>query len=262
MNVLASAISVAYVLPAAPRHCAAVPRHACSLQPTMSAMPPRTMRLKAIKEELDSFGVAWRGIFFEKDDLVRALEMARANPSPPPPRAKARANPSPPHPAAWAAAGFGAESPYPGREKEYEANQARSGADGMGGNAPPPVDAERRNRSPGIGRNFYDVSTADFKRPHGGGEPPAPEGPPSANAQASAGYGAEPIRPTARAQDDELEARVARLERSNAQLEIALSETKETARREAAEARAREEGLSQRLAALEARRGRRGYSQY
>lgn len=251
--VMAPAIlSVAYVLPAAPRHV-------CSLQPTMSAMPPREMRLKAVKEELDSFGVAWRGIFFEKDDLVRALEYARANPSPPPPRAKARANPSPPPPAAWAAAGFGAESPAPGREKEYEANQARSGADGMGGNVPPPVDAERRNRSPGIGRNFYDVSTADFKRSHGGGEPPAPQGPPSANAQASARYGAEP---TTRAQDDKLEARVARLEQSNAQLEIALSETKETARREAAEARAREEGLLQRLAALEARRGRRGYSQY
>ena len=32
---------------------------------------------------------------------------------------------------------------------------------------PPPIDDDRRSRSPGLQNNFYDTSTADFKRPHG-----------------------------------------------------------------------------------------------
>ena len=31
----------------------------------------------------------------------------------------------------------------------------------------PPIDEERRSRSPGLQNNFYEISTADFKRPHG-----------------------------------------------------------------------------------------------
>ncbi|KOO22760.1 glucan -beta-glucosidase [Chrysochromulina tobinii] len=33
---------------------------------------------------------------------------------------------------------------------------------------PPPIDQDRRSRSPGLSRNFYEIPTADFKRPHGG----------------------------------------------------------------------------------------------
>merc|ERR1719498_197834 len=68
--------------------------------------------------------------------------------------------------------GFGAasaETPMPGREQEYKAYQEQVGAMGAAGPAPeiPPIDADRKNRSPGLQNNFYDVSTAEFKRPHG-----------------------------------------------------------------------------------------------
>ena len=61
-----------------------------------------SMRVKALKEELDERGVAWRGVAFEKDELVRLLEDARATPAPPstapstPPPSPAAPAPSPP----------------------------------------------------------------------------------------------------------------------------------------------------------------------
>ena len=64
-------------------------------------------------------------------------------------------------------AGFGVETPIPGREKDF---QGQGGAGGSGKGAAysaPPVDTSRGNRSPGISNNFYDLSTADFKKPHG-----------------------------------------------------------------------------------------------
>eukprot|EP00966_Prymnesium_polylepis_P311347 7193304-Prymnesium_polylepis.1 len=72
---------------------------------------------------------------------------------------------------------YGAEMPAPGREEEYAAYVARAG--GGGANVPPPIDSDRRSRSPGLQNNFYDGSTADFKRPHGmaGGAVPTPEAP-------------------------------------------------------------------------------------
>ena len=70
---------------------------------------------------------------------------------------------------AQAPAEFGAESPMPGREKEYAAfkDQASNQSVGRAANPPPPVDSERKNRSPGLLNNFYERSQADFKRPHG-----------------------------------------------------------------------------------------------
>ncbi|KAH8085534.1 hypothetical protein JL720_7520 [Aureococcus anophagefferens] len=65
----------------------------------------------------------------------------------------------------------GEETPMPGREKEYEAYmQSYTGnlpnAGGEGTSSPQPaVDEDRRNRSPGLQQNFYETSTADFKRP-------------------------------------------------------------------------------------------------
>ena len=49
----------------------------------------------------------------------------------------------------------------------------------------PPIDAERQGKLPGMQRNFYDVSQADFKRPHGmpaSATPPGPEAPPASGA--------------------------------------------------------------------------------
>ena len=36
------------------------------------------MKLKEIKAELDALGVAWKGVYFERDDLAQALMTARA----------------------------------------------------------------------------------------------------------------------------------------------------------------------------------------
>jgi len=84
------------------------------------------------------------------------------------------ARPRPPEPEARASgsgfgaepAGFGAESPIPGREGDFKAQGGGRGNPGSAYSAPP-VDKSRGNRSPGISNNFYDLSTADFKKPHG-----------------------------------------------------------------------------------------------
>lgn len=48
----------------------------------------------------------------------------------------------------------------------------------------PPIDEDRRNRSPGLSRNFFDTDIADFKRPFGMGAGAVPEAPPAATHQA------------------------------------------------------------------------------
>ena len=62
--------------------------------------------------------------------------------------------------------GFGVETPIPGREAEYKGDGGMRGSPG-GAYTPPEVDTSRGNRSPGISTNFYDMSTADFKKPFG-----------------------------------------------------------------------------------------------
>ena len=72
---------------------------------TMELAEPMSMRVKALKEELDSRGVAWRGVAFEKEELARLLEDARKNPTPQPPSPSPSAPPtSPPPPSAAASA--------------------------------------------------------------------------------------------------------------------------------------------------------------
>jgi len=73
--------------------------------------PPAEMRVKELKAELDALGASWRGVCFEKEDLVRALEQARAAPPPPPPPPAPQPPPPmpPPPPAPPASSGgFGA----------------------------------------------------------------------------------------------------------------------------------------------------------
>ena len=71
--------------------------------------------------------------------------------------------------------GYGVESPMPGREQDYR--PTASGSAGMGGTGDgygeggysgASIDEERRRRSPGLQKNFYDTPTSDFKRPYGG----------------------------------------------------------------------------------------------
>ena len=81
---------------------------------------------------------------------------------------------------------YGEESPMPGREKEYYALKAEAARPS---GLRPTISEETRGRSPGLQNNFYDTSTADFKRPHGmrpGAVPPSPEAPPTAAAGAPA----------------------------------------------------------------------------
>jgi len=69
--------------------------------------------------------------------------------------------------------GYGEESPMPGREKEYYARKAEAAKPAAETALPPArgkaphIDSDRRDRSPGLQNNFFDTSTADFKRPHG-----------------------------------------------------------------------------------------------
>jgi len=88
---------------------------------------------------------------------------------------------------AWPPVEFGAQSPIPGRERDFEAYMKQS-YEGQGANdgysdapvvfdvpqtpsagrastRPPPIDEERLRSSPGLQNNFYDLPTADFKRP-------------------------------------------------------------------------------------------------
>ena len=233
--------------------------------------------------------------------------------------------------------GYGAESPLPGREGEYEAFRAQGGAGAGSAFVPPPIGEERQGRSPGLQNNFYEVPSSEFRRAYGAA-PPAPDAPYGAGAgvrgfgspsQPPGGYGAEipmpgmgrsPLggpmpempgvegpppemggppqgtggpppgmgrpqlggpMPVSAAHDDGLQARMQQLERSNdrsderynermqqlersnERLQLALSgvrereeatrEREEAARREVVELIAREEALSQRLAAIEAR---------
>ena len=74
--------------------------------------------------------------------------------------------------------------------------QAQGGTPGGGGGASasgaPPIDGERRSRSPGLLNNFYETSLSDFKRPHGSSgvvATPSPEGMAPAAAPAGAGPG-------------------------------------------------------------------------
>ena len=158
--------------------------------------------------------------------------------------------------------GYGAESPLPGREGEYEAFGAGGGAAGAGrAFVPPPVDKGRQAR--GRQNNFFDVPPSEFRKAYSAARAPAPGAPYGAGspAQPPDGYGAEPPPPgmggppESRERSEALaNERILQLERSNERLQLALSgvrEREEAARRQVAE-------LTQRLAAVEARLAGRG----
>ena len=80
---------------------------------------PGAMKLKEIKAELDELGVAWKGVCFEREDLVKALEAARARPAPA--EAAAEAADDPPAAAAPAAAAPAAAAGAAEDSEAYEA---------------------------------------------------------------------------------------------------------------------------------------------
>ena len=54
------------------------PHRSAHLRAGICCAEPAEMKLKEIKAELDELGVSWKGVCFERDDLVRALVDARA----------------------------------------------------------------------------------------------------------------------------------------------------------------------------------------
>ena len=96
------------------------------------------------------------------DDFRRPHGVGGGAAPPPPPWSQAQGPPG---------QVYGAETPMPGREREYETFMAQNDASAAMPAAPPPppIDADRRSRSPGLQVNFFDKPLADFKRPHGMG---------------------------------------------------------------------------------------------
>ena len=230
-----------------------------------------------IDEERRSRSPGLQRAFYEMDmdDFKRPHGLGRAVAAPAPeapPAADAEADVASPEATAQPAVAFGEESAMPGRETEYEEVVAQAEAEATA--APtvetPPIDEERRSRSPGLQRNFYEMDKADFMKPHGMGRavetPVAPEAPPAdavadteASAEAPSALGEvsatpgrkdEPVAAaadagepkvatalespvsTAGAPPGELQARLAQLEQSNAKLTNALMDG--NAREEAA----------------------------
>ena len=90
---------------------------------------PGAMKLKDIKAELDELGVAWKGVCFEREDLAKALEAARARPAPAEPAAEAAddsAAAAAPAPAA-AAPAAAAPAAAAGAAEDSEAYEAAYG---------------------------------------------------------------------------------------------------------------------------------------
>ena len=68
----------------------ATPAHPARVAVATMVAEPAAMKLKEIKAELDVLGVAWKGVCFERDDLVQSLVTARAR-GPAPAEAEAEA---------------------------------------------------------------------------------------------------------------------------------------------------------------------------
>lgn len=130
---------------------------------------PQTMRIAEIKAELKQLGVGF-GDCFDKESLVGKLVWARANP-PPPPRPPPRTQ-QPQQPRArrdnshlWEKkVEFGAESSM-GSDIDMDvfAQAGWTGEEKKEGMSP--VD---HDRSPGLNRNFDELSTDDFKQSYRG----------------------------------------------------------------------------------------------
>ena len=56
-------------------------------------------------------------------------------------------------------------------EADEMATNGAVGETGRGSVVPPPIDSERRSRSPGLQHNFYDMDISDFKKPYSGRKP-------------------------------------------------------------------------------------------
>lgn len=136
------------------------------------ARDPQSMRVAEIKAELKELRVGF-GDCFDKESLVTRLKFARSNPPPPPtpPPKKAAAPPRPQRPRPW-------DEPAPRRHNvEFGAESDMNSDIGMDVFAQAGWTGEERkkgtskvdhDRSPGLNRNFDELSTDDFKQSYRG----------------------------------------------------------------------------------------------
>lgn len=125
-------------------------------------------RMRSARSAMIEVAIEFADAITALDDMPRGPPPSSGMPAqgpgvPRPPEAEARATGSG---FGGEPSGFGVETPIPGREAEYKGDGGMGGSPG-GAYTPPEVDASRINRSPGISTNFYDMSTADFKKPFG-----------------------------------------------------------------------------------------------
>lgn len=124
--------------------------------PVPSGPDPMAMRASEIKAELKERRINFNDCF-DKESLAAKLNDARAGiikpPPPPQPRGAARGFE------------FGAESRQ-GEDMSMDDVFAAAGWNGDDGKDPTKVDTDR---SPGLQRNFVDISQSDFKKPYTGG---------------------------------------------------------------------------------------------
>lgn len=136
------------------------------------ARDPQSMRVAEIKAELKELRVGC-GDCFDKESLVTRLKFARANPPPPPtpppqsppPRSQQQPQQQRTRPSPWGEpVEFGAESNMNSDiPMDVFAQAGWTGEEKNKGMRP--VD---HDRSPGLNRNFDDLSTDDFKQAYRG----------------------------------------------------------------------------------------------
>ena len=132
--------------------------------PATGGVDPSMMRAAQIKEELKERRIDFTDCF-DKESLADKLVQARAGlispmPAPAPPTAPA------PRGAAKGGFEFGAESRQGENMSMEDAFKAAGWTGEESGKDPNRVD---EGRSPGLNRNFGDVSQADFRKPYTGG---------------------------------------------------------------------------------------------
>ncbi|CAJ1946005.1 unnamed protein product [Cylindrotheca closterium] len=133
---------------------------------TLFARDPQSMRVAEIKAELKTLRVGF-GDCFDKESLVTRLEFARSNPPPPPPPPRpepTRAAASRPPPRPSSRVEFGAESDMNSDvDMDVFAQAGWTGEERRKGTS-----AVDHDRSPGLNRNFDELSTDDFKQSYRG----------------------------------------------------------------------------------------------
>mmetsp|Transcript_8135 Transcript_8135/g.19649 ORF Transcript_8135/g.19649 Transcript_8135/m.19649 type:complete len:176 (+) Transcript_8135:193-720(+) len=151
--------AAAFVPPLAPARS-----KTCSSSTLFAGRDPQSMRVAEIKAELKQLRVGC-GDCFDKESLITRLNFARANPPPPPtppPRPAARPSAPPPR---QSRVEFGQESDMNSDiDMDVFAQAGWTGEEKRKGG----LSDVDHDRSPGLNRNFDELSTDDFKQSYRG----------------------------------------------------------------------------------------------